>query len=82
MSALSLSRRIAPGLRHPNRWKVPVAPCYPLIQRDFMQTYQTHLMPIVPASKRWSGWRARCICPRRHLRVLPIRTRPSLFGGD
>ena len=22
------------------------------------------------------------VCPRRHLRVLPIRTRPSLFGGD
>jgi hypothetical protein len=33
-----------------------------------------------PATKRWS--RARGICPRRHLRVLPIRTRPSLFGGD
>jgi hypothetical protein len=31
-----------------------------------------------PASKRWS----RSICPRRHLRVLPTRTRPSLFGGD
>jgi hypothetical protein len=35
-----------------------------------------------PASRRWSRSRARCICPRRHLRVLPIRTRPSLFGGD
>jgi hypothetical protein len=35
-----------------------------------------------PAAKRWSRSRARCICPRRHLRVLPIRTRPSLFGGD
>jgi hypothetical protein len=36
----------------------------------------------LPVSKRWSGSRARCICPRRHLRVLPTRTRPSLFGGD
>jgi len=35
-----------------------------------------------PATKRWSRSRARSICPRRHLRVLPIRTRPSLFGGD
>ncbi len=31
---------------------------------------------------RWSPGRERGICPRRHLRVLPIRTRPSLFGGD
>jgi hypothetical protein len=37
---------------------------------------------ILPAKRRWSGSRARCICPRRHLRVLPTRTRPSLFGGD
>jgi hypothetical protein len=36
----------------------------------------------LPAKRRWSGLRARCICPRRHLRVLPTRTRPSLFGGD
>lgn len=35
-----------------------------------------------PAIKRWSRSRERSICPRRHLRVLPIRTRPSLFGGD
>jgi hypothetical protein len=35
-----------------------------------------------PASKRWSRSRARIICPRKHLRVLPTRTRPSLFGGD
>lgn len=36
----------------------------------------------LPAFRRWSGQRARCIFPRRHLRVLPTRTRPSLFGGD
>ncbi|MGA7256611.1 MAG: hypothetical protein WBX09_08195 [Terracidiphilus sp.] len=35
-----------------------------------------------PAKCRWSGLRARSICPRRHLRVLPTCTRPSLFGGD
>ena len=35
----------------------------------------------LPACKRWSRGRARAMCPRRHLRVLPIRTRPSLFGG-
>jgi hypothetical protein len=36
----------------------------------------------LPANRRWSGWRARCICQRKHLRVLPTRTRPNLFGGD
>ncbi len=35
-----------------------------------------------PAAERWSQSRERSLCPRRHLRVLPIRTRPSLFGGD
>jgi hypothetical protein len=35
-----------------------------------------------PASKRWSRSRARIICPRKHLRVLPTRTRPSQFAGD
>jgi hypothetical protein len=39
-------------------------------------------LQLAPAAKRWSRSRARVICPRRHLRVLPIRTRPSLFGGD
>jgi len=37
---------------------------------------------LLPATRRWSRSRARCICPRKHLRVLPTRTRPSLFGGD
>ena len=37
---------------------------------------------LAPANKRWSRPRAQCICPRKHLRVLPSRTRPSLFGGD
>jgi hypothetical protein len=35
-----------------------------------------------PAMKSWSRSRVRGIGPRRHLRVLPTRTRPSLFGGD
>ena len=29
-----------------------------------------------------SGFVSRQIAPRKHLRVLPTRTRPSLFGGD
>lgn len=37
---------------------------------------------LMPATKRWSRLRVRSMCPRRHLRVLPTRTRPSLFGGD
>ncbi len=47
-----------------------------------MHTQAISTMPLMPATKRWSRSRARCICPRRHLRVLPTRTRPSLFGGD
>jgi hypothetical protein len=35
-----------------------------------------------PATKRWSRSRAQRMCPRKHLRVPPTRTRPSLFGGD
>jgi hypothetical protein len=47
-----------------------------------MQTRVSKDLLIAPATMRWSRSRARGICPRRHLRVLPIRTRPSLFGGD
>ena len=47
-----------------------------------MQKHAISAVPLVSASHRWSRSRARCICPRRHLRVLPTRTRPSLFGGD
>jgi len=47
-----------------------------------MHKQASHGTMTLPVSKRWSGSRARCICPRRHLRVLPTRTRPSLFGGD
>jgi len=37
---------------------------------------------MLPARKHWSSLRARVIAPRRHFRVLPSRTRPSLFGTD
>jgi hypothetical protein len=47
-----------------------------------MQAYHSGDTRLIPATKRWSRARARIICPRRHLRVLPTRTRPSLFGGD
>ncbi len=47
-----------------------------------MQTRISRELLTAPAAKRWSRSRARGLCPRRHLRVLPIRTRPSLFGGD
>ncbi|HUB51489.1 MAG TPA: hypothetical protein VL986_05050 [Terracidiphilus sp.] len=47
-----------------------------------MKTGSTSGTSMAPATKRWSQRRARIICPRRHLRVLPTRTRPSLFGGD
>ncbi len=47
-----------------------------------MQTRAAKPLLAAPAAKRWSGSRVRGLCPRRHLRVLPIRTRPSLFGGD
>ena len=28
----------------------------------------------------WTRWFASLIAPRKHLRVLPTQTRPSLFG--
>ena len=28
----------------------------------------------------WTRWFARSIAPRKHFRVLPTSTRPSLFG--
>lgn len=30
----------------------------------------------------WNRAFVRAIAPRKHLRVLPTRTRPSLFGSD
>lgn len=47
-----------------------------------MKTGAAKYLWLMPATKRWSRSRARSICPRQHLRVLPIRTRPSLFASD
>jgi hypothetical protein len=47
-----------------------------------MQIRAIHGLSCAPVAKRWSRSRARIICPRKHLRVLPTRTRPSCFGGD
>jgi hypothetical protein len=47
-----------------------------------MRTRTSQDSTLAPATKRWSRTRALHICPRKHLRVLPTRTRPSLFGGD
>ncbi len=43
-----------------------------------------HIAVVSPAfsPRRWSQAFARAIAPRKHLRVLPTRTRPSLFGSD
>lgn len=40
-----------------------------------------HHLPIANAP-RWNLAFVRAIAPRRFLRVLPTRTRPSLFGSD
>ena len=48
---------------------------------DSMQSRAARAL-LLPAERRWSRSRARIICPRRHLRVLPMRTRPSLFASD
>jgi hypothetical protein len=37
---------------------------------------------LLAPTRRWSRLRARIICPRKHLRALPTRTRPSLFASD
>lgn len=55
---------------------------YPQASGIPMQMRATHGLSSAPAAKRWSRSRARIICPRKHLRVLPTRTRPSCFGGD
>ncbi|MGC9159410.1 MAG: hypothetical protein ACP5FH_10500 [Terracidiphilus sp.] len=48
----------------------------------FMQNCHVKGSLLLPASRRWSRARVRILCPRRHLRVLPTRTRPSLFASD
>jgi hypothetical protein len=39
-------------------------------------------IPALFSSKSWTGPVVRAIAPRRYIRVLPTRTRPSLFGSD
>jgi len=52
------------------------------LQAGFPMQIRAANSPALAPSRRWSGSRARSICPRRHLRVLPTRTRPSLFASD
>ena len=47
-----------------------------------MQTRVGKQIMLAPANKRWSRSRARTICPRQPLRLLPTRTRPNLFASD
>lgn len=49
---------------------------------DSMRMRAAKGLLLLPGTRRWSRGRARSICPRQHLRVLPMRTRPSLFASD
>ena len=81
-----------PGIRHAffpcylppptPAWKSLAGACYPRGSGVSMHKRAARELLLAPASRRWSRSRARSICPRQHLRVLPTRTRPSLFGGD
>ncbi len=55
---------------------------YPQTSGSPMHRHTSNAMLLAPAGRRWSRSRERSICPRRHLRVLPTRTRPSLFASD
>ncbi len=48
----------------------------------FMRIHAHHALPLLFATSGRSRAQLRDLFPRRHLRVLPTRTRPSLFGGD
>ena len=39
-------------------------------------------IPAVVSPKSWNEAFVRAIAPRRYSRILPTRTRPSLFGSD
>ena len=54
---------------------------YPRASGVFMHLRAANRL-LAPANRRWSRSRERSIRPRRHLRVLPVRTRPSLFASD
>ncbi|MHB1702460.1 MAG: hypothetical protein ACYCSN_20470 [Acidobacteriaceae bacterium] len=42
---------------------------------------RTHSIPACLHSRDWCGSRSHQM-PRKHLRVLPSLTRPSLYSGD
>jgi hypothetical protein len=60
---------------NPNAW-------YPHPSESPMRMPASKQMLALSGTRRWSRSRARSICPRKHLRVLPMRTRPSLFASD
>jgi hypothetical protein len=43
---------------------------------------RTNSIPAVFSCRNWNRAFVRAIAPRRFFRVLPTRTRPSLFGSD
>ena len=43
---------------------------------------RTSHIPAVFIHHSWNRAFARAIAPRRYFRILPTRTRPSLFGSD
>jgi len=43
---------------------------------------RTASIPSVFSCRNWNRAFVRAIAPRRFFRVLPTRTRPSLFGSD
>jgi hypothetical protein len=72
------------------RFQFPPAACYAAIKR-LSGVHAGHLIPmrsshnpypVAFSRKSWTGSFVRSIAPRRHLCVLPTRTRPSLFGSD
>jgi len=55
---------------------------YPPWQRELPMNNSGQSVSLGDTSLIWTRWFARSIAPRKHFRVLPTRTRPSLFGGD
>jgi len=43
---------------------------------------RTSAIPAIPSLISWNQAFVRAINPRRYTRILPTRTRPSLFGSD
>jgi len=64
-----------------NGYRISFLPWYPHANGPMFMN-SLYRWNATPAGKRWSRLRARVIGPRRHLRALPSRTRPSLYSGD